>query len=31
MKILTDKEWAYFCSKMDFGASMMDADAIQII
>lgn len=25
------KDWDYFCSKINFGASAMDADAIRIM
>lgn len=30
-KIFTEKEWAYLCSRINWGASGMDADAIQIM
>ena len=31
MKIFTDEEWDYFCKKINWGASAMDARAIRIM
>lgn len=30
-KIFTEEEWSYFCSKINFGKSFLDAKAIQIM
>lgn len=30
-QIFTDEEWEYFCSKINFGASALDAKAIRIM
>ena len=31
MKTFTDEEWEYFCSKINWGASFLDARAIRIM
>ena len=31
MKIFSNEEWKYFCSKINFGASFLDAKAIRIM
>ena len=31
LKIFTEEEWSYFCSRINFGVSAMDARAIRIM
>jgi hypothetical protein len=31
LKIFTEEEWSYFCKKINFGASFLDAKAIRIM
>lgn len=31
MKIFTDEEWDYFCTRINWGSSFLDARAIRIM